>query len=203
MPLPELTSAYEQYKAALHGREDAKGDYSHPVFGEGPANPLLLFIGEAPGAQEAEQGRPFVGKAGRQLDDMLQWAGIDRASAYVTNAVKYRPIRPGARGMRNRTPDRAERKEGLALLKKEILLLRPRWIATLGNTPLSSMNALCAQELDTVGKAHGTVFRVCVDSYACRLFPLYHPASVIYNPALEPVLKADLHNLGQLCREGV
>lgn len=86
-----LVELYEKERLRIAETADGRGDYSHPVFGEGPVNPLVMLIGEAPGGDEAKQGRPFVGKAGKQLDALLSGAGIDRSRVYITNTVKFRP----------------------------------------------------------------------------------------------------------------
>ena len=87
-----LVELYEKERLRIAETADGRGDYSHPVFGEGPVNPLVMLIGEAPGGDEAKQGRPFVGKAGKQLDALLSGAGIDRSRVYITNTVKFRPV---------------------------------------------------------------------------------------------------------------
>ena len=91
MGLEELYSAERGRLSALIEKND--GDYASPVFGEGPYSPKLMLIGEAPGREEAEAGRPFVGKAGRQLNELLNKASINRQDVFVTNAVKFRPVR--------------------------------------------------------------------------------------------------------------
>lgn len=195
-----LADRYEEERriiAAL-GREDA--DAAHPVFGEGNIDrPLIMFIGEAPGKDEAASGRPFVGKAGRQLDRMLELARIDRGSVFVTNSVKYRPIkREGARTS-NRTPNVTEVKAGLSLLLFEIETVRPEVIATLGNVPLSALQMLSPvkEEKLTVGLAHGMPSMLLLPCGPQKIFPLYHPAAAIYNRELKPVLEADLIRLGE------
>ena len=98
-------------------------DLEHPVMGEGNFDsPLIMFIGEAPGREEAACGRPFVGKAGKQLDKMLLTAGIDRSKVFVTNAVKYRPITLHERTVCNRTPSVKEIKGGLPVLLACVLV---------------------------------------------------------------------------------
>lgn len=196
-----LAALYEAERARLLALESdperATGLYQSPVMGEGSASPALMLIGEAPGAEEAKLGRPFVGKAGRQLDELLALSKIGREGIYITNAVKYRPVTHTKTGMKNRTPGRAEVKQCLPVLREEIALLKPMVIATLGNTPLYALRLLCALEAGTVGDMHGKAYALEADGHAFYLFPLYHPASVIYNRQLLPVLKADLIALGQ------
>ena len=182
--------------------DEVEGDKAHPVFGDGNANdPVIMFIGEAPGREEAACGRPFVGKAGRQLDEMLELAGIDRGRVFVTNAVKYRPTKTKNGHVSNRTPKEFEVRAGLCLLEKEIGLVKPLVLATLGNVPLSALMLLGGGgEKLTVGDAHGRPASIFVSRQAFRLFPLYHPAASIYNRSLKPVLEEDLKTLGEYCR---
>ena len=181
-----------------------KADLEHPVFGVGnPANPYIMFIGEAPGKDEAACGMPFVGKAGKQLDEMLALARIDRKEVFVTNAVKYRPFREKNGRLSNRTPSADEIMDGLELLHKEVSLVAPTVIATLGNTPLTAVTQLARGFVKTpaIGEAHGKPFSLYIDGFERTVFPLYHPAACIYNRELRPVLEEDLIRLGDHVRE--
>lgn len=192
--LEELYLAERQRIAAI---DDDRGDYENPVFGEGPYRPAVLLIGEAPGKEEAAKGRPFVGKAGKQLDELLQKAGIDRSTVYVTNAVKFRPVNRKPRSVSNRTPSGAELKAGLPLLRAELELLRPSVVVTLGNTPLKAVAAMAGMDKLTVGEVHGRPVKILLNGCGCTLIPQYHPASVIYNRALMDVLAEDISALGR------
>ena len=183
----------EKYKQALRdfvsgvmpGRESAL------VFGEGPQNPSLMLIGEAPGEQETLMGRPFVGKAGRNLDRFLELAGMRREEIYISNAVKLRPTKTGRTGrISNRPPTRAEIALFRPWLLREIELVSPQMIATLGNVPLF---AVTGDRGLTIGEAHGRVMEA--GETGRSLFALYHPASLIYNRALEPVYEQDVRAL--------
>ena len=183
----------EKYKQALRdflagvmpGRENAL------VFGEGPLHPKLMLIGEAPGEQETLMGRPFVGKAGKNLDRFLELAGMRREEIYISNAVKIRPTKTGKTG---RISNRPPTKEEIALFRpwllREIDLVAPQVIATLGNVPLF---AVTGDRKLTIGEAHGRVMEA--GETGRRLFALYHPASLIYNRALEPVYEQDVRAL--------
>lgn len=183
----------EKYKQALRdflagvmpGRENAL------VFGEGPLHPKLMLIGEAPGEQETLMGRPFVGKAGKNLDHFLELAGMRREEIYISNAVKIRPTKTGRTG---RISNRPPTKEEIALFRpwllREIDLVAPQVIATLGNVPLY---AVTGDRRLTIGEAHGRVMEA--GETGRRLFALYHPASLIYNRALEPVYEQDVRAL--------
>ena len=182
-----------KYKQALRdflsgvmpGRENAL------VFGEGPLHPKLMLIGEAPGEQETLMGRPFVGKAGKNLVRFLELAGMRREEIYISNAVKIRPTKTGRTG---RISNRPPTKEEIALFRpwllREIDLVAPQVIATLGNVPLF---AVTGDKRLTIGEAHGRVLEA--GETGRRLFALYHPASLIYNRALEPVYEQDVRAL--------
>ena len=161
------------------------------VFGEGPLHPKLMLIGEAPGEQETLMGRPFVGKAGKNLDRFLELAGMRREEIYISNAVKIRPTKTGRTG---RISNRPPTKEEIALFRpwllREIDLVAPQMIATLGNVPLF---AVTGDKRLTIGEAHGRVLEA--GETGRRLFALYHPASLIYNRALEPVYEQDVRAL--------
>lgn len=172
--------------------------YESPVFGNGPVRPWLMLIGEAPGAQEVREGSAFVGKAGRQLSELLAKGNIERAAVYITNAVKFRPVIKSARSIRNRTPRFEEIKEALPLLQMELSVLRPSCIATLGNVPLNAVLRLLGQGKGTIGEMHGRAMPICLQEQSMQLFPLYHPASQIYNRTLSPVCEEDAANLGKL-----
>lgn len=160
------------------------------VFGEGDRNAALMLVGEAPGEQETLQGRPFVGKAGKNLDEFLALSGFARADLYITNTVKFRPVRVSAAGrVSNRPPTREEVALFLPYLRREIELVDPRVVVTLGNTPLRALYDKKA----AIGEVHG-----CFLPYGGRLlYPMYHPASLIYNRSLEGAYRDDILRLKQ------
>ena len=166
------------------------------VFGDGLADhPVLMLIGEAPGEQETLQGRPFVGKAGKNLDVFLQTVGLNRDEIYISNVVKIRPTKISAAGrVVNRPPSREEKALFTPWLMKEISIVRPDALVTLGNV------ALQAFADDVIGNRHGRWSQVVItppeeSSFTLPLFALYHPASVIYNASLKTVYEQDLHTL--------
>lgn len=198
MTAMERLYALEREKLMLLADADEPaGEYRSPVFGCGHEDAKLLLIGEAPGAEETKLGEPFVGKAGKQLTSLLDQAGLSRADLYITNTVKYRPVVRKERSTCNRTPGNSEILAGLPLLKSEILTVRPKMIATLGNTPLSAMLLLANCGKGTVGFLHGKPMQIHIDGFSAVLFPLYHPASGIYNRQLIPVMEADARLLGE------
>ena len=163
------------------------------VFGEGPAQARLMLVGEAPGEQEAMLGRPFVGKAGKLLDTFIAGTGLTRAQMYVTNTVKFRPSRVSKAGrVVNRTPTQEEIAAFLPFLKKEIAQVDPTCVVTLGNVPLRALLG----EKETIGQAHGQLRRQEDRLY----FPMYHPASMIYNPGLKAIFAQDMEKLSQLIK---
>jgi uracil-DNA glycosylase len=102
------------------------------VFGDGPATARLMFLGEAPGYNEDQQGRPFVGAAGALFDEAVAAAGLDRAQVYVTNTVKHRPYEPGGRHGRNRPPKQSEINACRVWLEQELAIVRPTILCCLG-----------------------------------------------------------------------
>lgn len=160
------------------------------VFGKGDAGVELMLIGEAPGEQETLLLQPFVGRAGKNLDDFLKLSGIDREKLYITNTVKFRPTRLSPTGrVINRPPTQVEIQQGVPFLQREIRAVAPKIIATLGNVPLK---ALLGRKF-SVGAVHGTWLMW----EGFKVYPLYHPASVIYNPALMDTYRADVLRLGE------
>lgn len=176
------------------------GEEKPLVFGRGKAlAPRLMLIGEAPGEQEVMQGRPFVGKAGKNLDAFLESVRLPAEAIYISNTVKIRPTRLSPRGrMVNRPPTREEIGLFVPFLLEEIELVQPRMLVTLGNV---SLKALAGEE-HTIGQSHGNLLPVRLKlpggEQELPLFPLYHPASVIYNPSLKAVYAQDLEALAAL-----
>jgi len=161
------------------------------VFGEGNPSPKLLLVGEAPGEQEALEGRPFAGKAGIQLNSFIEELGFSREDLYITNAVKFRPTRESAAGHAvNRTPTAEEIALWRPWLLREIDLVKPHVIATLGNIALRAVTGRSI----AIGEVHGT----CIPDTDPPVFALYHPASVLYRRALSETYQEDVRRLRQL-----
>jgi len=195
--------AMEQFRrecSAFFDKLDAQGNCPL-VFGEGPEeHPVLMLIGEAPGEQEALQGRPFVGKAGKNLDGFLEAVSLKREEIYITNVVKIRPskISPAGRVV-NRPPSREEKALFTPWLMREIAIVRPDALVTLGNVALQ---AFCD---DTIGNRHGkwnpaVIAPAGTAAFTLPLFALYHPASIIYNASLKETYAADLDGLARTLR---
>ena len=163
------------------------------VFGEGPKRPKLMLIGEAPGEQETLQRRPFVGKAGKNLDRFLELAQLERRDIYISNAVKFRPTKTGRTGrISNRPPTKDEITLFRPWLIREIQDVAPQIIATLGNVPLGAVTG----KRITIGEVHGSV--IPAGETGLKLFALYHPASLIYNRSLESVYEQDVRQLAEI-----
>ena len=191
-----LQSLYAECEAVCHtqrGKETAT-----LVFGDGKANhPRLMLIGEAPGEQEAVQRRPFVGKAGKNLNEFLEAVGLPREELYISNVVKIRPTRLSAAGRTvNRPPSREEIAFFRPWLYREVGIVRPSALVTLGNVALNAF----LPEGSTIGACHGCWRRVTISTAddcteVFPLFALYHPASVIYNRSLAATYQSDLATL--------
>lgn len=198
-----LEAAYNAERARLFplaAKDEPQGEYRKPVFGEGRHDAKILLIGEAPGAEETKLGHPFVGKAGKQLDALFCRFGVMREDAFITNVVKYRPVVRSEKSTRNRTPLPTEIKASLPLLGREIALIQPRLILTLGNTPLKAVFALAGEKPPVIGSAHGQALSLVIGGVACALIPLYHPASGIYNRSLVDVMEQDAAFVGKMVR---
>ncbi|MFZ0090333.1 MAG: uracil-DNA glycosylase [Solirubrobacteraceae bacterium] len=161
------------------------------VFGSGNANADLMFIGEAPGANEDKQGLPFVGQAGRLLEKLLGEIGLDRGQVFVCNTVKCRP--PG-----NRDPHPHEIESCNEYLRHQVELIEPSVICTLGNFATK----LLREDTTGISRLHGQVEIRTVGGRAIRLYPLYHPAAALYTPSTLEILRSDFHRIPELLAQG-
>ena len=161
------------------------------VFGEGAENPALMMIGEAPGGDEEKQGRPFVGKAGKNLSAFLEVVGLKREEIYISNVVKLRPTKESPKTGKavNRPPSAEEIAFFLPYLLEEIKVISPKVVVTLGNVPLK---AVTGEKKAVIGDYHGNPTPLADGR---TLFALYHPAAVIYNRALQVTYDEDLLEL--------
>lgn len=164
------------------------------VFGDGPASAKIVLVGEAPGKNEVEKGKPFVGQAGKNLEEFMEILELRRDDIYITNVVKFRPYKINEKTNRtsNRPPTREEIKICQPFLKKELELLQPKLIVSLGNVPLK---CLTMDESAAIGEYHGKPVDISFTENPTVLFPLYHPASIIYRAELKSVYIEDLHKL--------
>lgn len=166
-------------------KERVKNNF-FPVFGEGNKKAKIIFVGEAPGKNEAKTGRPFCGAAGKILDELFQSVKIKREEVYITNIVKDRPPK-------NRQPAKEEIAACAPFLDRQIEIIKPRIICALGNhsTRYILKKYGLENEVREISKIHGKIFR----NGTIKIIPLYHPASAIYNPRLKKVLKNDFKKL--------
>jgi DNA polymerase len=150
------------------------------VFGAGNANADLMFVGEAPGANEDLQGLPFVGAAGKLLETLLGEIGLSRSEVFIANVLKCRP--PG-----NRDPRPGEIENCTPYLISQVELVAPRVICTLGNFATKLLRG------DPAGitRVHGQPEVRTIGSHTTRLFPIYHPAAALYTPRTMEILRED------------
>ena len=157
------------------------------VFGAGNADADLMFVGEAPGANEDRQGLPFVGQAGKLLDQLLSEIGLTRAEVFVANVLKCRP--PG-----NRDPHPAEVDNCQGWLFDQIRLVEPRVICTLGNFATKLLRG----DATGIRRVHGQEEIRQIGPRAVRLFPLFHPAAALYTPSMVDTLREDFARIPAL-----
>jgi uracil-DNA glycosylase len=150
------------------------------VFGSGHPDADLMFVGEAPGFHEDQQGVPFVGQAGKLLERLLAGIGLTRGDVYIANVLKCRPP-----GNRDPQPDEIEACE--THLFRQIELIRPTLVATLGNFATK----LLSGKPQGITRVHGQEQRATVGGNTVTLYPLYHPAAALYTPAMLKVLESD------------
>jgi len=161
------------------------------VPGRGSAEAQIVFIGEAPGAREDKEGRPFVGTAGKFLNEMLSSIKMKRENVYITNIVKYRP--PS-----NRDPLPHEISACAKWLEEEIKLIDPALIVFLGR---HSMNHFFPAE--KISESHGIVLKAEHFGKMRHFLPLYHPAATLYNGSIREVLKNDFKKIPNLLKKAV
>lgn len=157
----------------------------HTVPGEGPSNAEIMFIGEGPGFHENEQGRPFVGAAGKFLEELLESIGLTRGQVYIGNVVKCRP--PG-----NRDPMPEELQACSEYLERQIRAINPKVIVTLGRFSLQRYlpNA-------KISAVHGQAVRV----KGRLICPMYHPAAALHQPSLRSTVEQDFRRLPEMIRQ--
>ncbi|HXG41306.1 MAG TPA: uracil-DNA glycosylase [Dehalococcoidia bacterium] len=158
---------------------------TNAVPGEGPAHAEVMFIGEGPGYHEDRQGRPFVGPAGKFLEELLEGVGLRRDQVYITNVVKCRPPN-------NRDPLPSEIAACRKYLEEQLALIRPKVIVTLGRHSLAWFFPK-----DSISKVHGQVRR----RDATYFLHLYHPAAALHQPAMRETIEEDFKKLAQVLEE--
>lgn len=163
-----------------------------PVIGEGSHDARIVFVGEAPGKNEAKTGRPFCGAAGKILDSLLESIELKRESVYITNIVKDRPPE-------NRDPLPEEIESYAPYLVRQIDIIEPKVIATLGRFSYGYVMKLFDMELyiEPISQAHGKIYTAQASYGPVTIVPLYHPAAAIYNQHLKETLVKDFAVLKQ------
>lgn len=164
------------------------GNNYFPVIGEGSHDAKIIFVGEAPGVNEAKTGRPFCGAAGRMLDKLLASINLKREDVYITNIVKDRPPE-------NRDPDENEIEVYAPFLVSQIEIIKPEVVCALGRHSMKFIMQKYGleEELDSISKIHGRVF----STKDFKFIPFYHPAVAIYNSNMKKVLEEDFTVLKQ------
>lgn len=155
---------------------------THAVPGEGPADADIMFIGEAPGFHEDQQGRPFVGAAGRFLEELLEMIGLTRQDVFITNVIKCRP--PG-----NRDPLPEEMKACEPYLDRQIELIQPTVVVTLGRFSMAR-----AFPKARISRIHGQPRKIDGVVY----YPMYHPAAALHRPSLRGTVEDDMRRVPEL-----
>lgn len=165
------------------------------VFGEGDLKASVMLIGEAPGFNEDREGRPFVGQAGKFLNEtLLKAAGLERREVYITNVVKCRPPE-------NREPTDDEVEACFPYLNVQIQSIKPKVIVTLGNVATSTLFRRFNLKPASIGSIHGRIFNMSTLSYGSfKIIPSYHPATALYNPKVYEVMVEDWIKIGEAVR---
>jgi DNA polymerase len=190
--MPSKLALLEQLKADIlkknvcpQLREQAK----QLVLGDGNPDADIVFIGEAPGKQEDEQGLPFVGASGRFLNEMLATAGLERGDVYITNIVKYRPPN-------NRDPLPEEKREFWPYLMRQLEIISPKVVITLGrHSGMAFIPDL------VISRDHGHARKVAFHEHEFLVIPLYHPAAALYNGSMRQTLIDDFLSAATLAKQ--
>ncbi|MGV8150208.1 MAG: uracil-DNA glycosylase family protein [Candidatus Woesearchaeota archaeon] len=168
------------------------------VFGKGNPDAKIMFIGEAPGEKEDEQGIPFVGSAGKELDKLLQSIGLTLDEVYIANILKYRPPN-------NRDPTVDEIYRHTPYLIEQIKVISPKIICTLGNYStkfvLASFNIPEMKKIGGITTLHGKANTILIDNMNFLVIPLYHPAAMLYNPRLRETLAEDFLKMQEILKK--
>lgn len=182
----DLKACYEQAKGCTRCPQLA-ATRTQVVFGAGNANADLMFVGEAPGAKEDEQGVPFVGAAGKLLSQLLGEVGLSREDVFIANTLKCRPPQ-------NRDPAPVELENCQEYLWRQIELIEPKVICTLGNFATKLLRG----DPTGISRIHGQPEIRVLGRRAVRLFPIYHPAAALYTRSMLATLQEDFARLPAL-----
>ncbi len=186
----KITLLNELRDEILRNELPLKKEARNLVFGGGNPDAEVVFVGEAPGRNEDIQGRPFVGRAGNLLTELLTHIGLRRQDVYITNIVKYRPPN-------NRNPTTSEIRAHSPFLVKQLKIINPKIVVTLGNFStkflLANFSVDRMKNISGISEIHGMMKKI--DAIDSLIMPTYHPAAALYNPGLRPILKIDFENI--------
>jgi len=160
----------------------------NPVSGSGNLNAVVMFIGEAPGYWEDVKGKPFVGAAGRLLDELLSGIGLYRSEVFIGNLLKCRPPK-------NRDPRLSEIKACTPYLDRQIKIIKPRVIVTLGRHSTAYILSKIGLKASGITALHGRVYEAKLFGMPVVIIPMYHPAAALYNVALKKEMEGDFQTL--------
>jgi DNA polymerase len=160
------------------------------VPGEGNIKAEIMIVGEAPGRNEDEQGRPFVGKAGQLLNEILEGLGIRREEIFITNIVKCRPPN-------NRDPTEREKETCSPYLLKQIEIIKPKYIICLGRHSASFLMSKIGMKFSSISEARGKEIEGKINGIEVKIIVTYHPAAALYNPNLRSEIENDLKKLSR------
>ena len=186
----ELKRVFEEASGCTRCSELAAAR-THVVFGAGNANADLMFVGEAPGRNEDEQGLPFIGAAGKLLEQLLNEVGMQREDVFIANVLKCRP--PG-----NRDPQPVEIENCRGYLYRQLELIQPSVVCTLGNFSTK----LLREDSTGITQLHGKPEVRVIGPRAVRLYPLFHPAAALYQRSNVELLREDFARIPELLRQG-
>ncbi|MFH7880823.1 MAG: type-4 uracil-DNA glycosylase [Candidatus Aenigmatarchaeota archaeon] len=161
------------------------------VPGEGNIEKRIVLIGEAPGYNEDIQGRPFVGKAGKLLEELIKIAGLKREDIFITNVVKCRPPN-------NRQPEKSEIESCFSYLERQLEIINPRIIICVGNVAASSVFPKFGLEFLSMNKQHGKIYSISNLRFHLKIVATYHPAAILRNPNLLQSSKEDWEKIKEV-----
>ena len=168
------------------------------VFGKGNPEAKIFFVGEAPGKNEDLQGEPFVGQAGKQLDELLKLIHLSLDKVYIANILKYRPPE-------NRAPTKEEIIRHTPYLVEQINIIQPEIIITLGNYAtkfvLAQFNPNNMKTVAGITQLHGTPVQQTIQEKTYTIIPMYHPAAILYNRGLQTTVEEDFKKTGELLQQ--
>ena len=157
----------------------------NPVPGDGSLNSPVVFVGEAPGYWEDVKGKPFVGAAGRLLDEVLRGIGLSREDVYITNILKCRP--PG-----NRDPRPEEVRVCTPYLDRQLEVIKPRFIVTLGRHSAMYILSKIGVEVSGITRVRGKIYETELWGQRVKIIPTFHPAAALYNIGLRKYIERDM-----------